>query len=136
MEVSNVKGFESVSKAENVLKEVKVKQPKVDLSNPVDTVEFSKNVEDLKATKKTKAKKVKAGIASACIPGLGQFLNGDKMKGLQIMAGHVGIVGYVAAATALAATGAVAALPAVAIGTVILTVYDIASIIDAVKTAK
>ena len=136
MEVSNVKGFEPVLNAQEVCNQQKVKQVKVDLSNPVDTVEFSKNIENLKPAKSTKAKKVKAGIASACIPGLGQFLNGDKMKGLQIMAGHIGIVGYMGAAAAIAAAGTVTALPAVAIGSVILTAYDIANIVDAVKTAK
>lgn len=114
---------------EEVKKETVNQQPKVDLKDPVDTVELSSKVDKLEQ-KALKGKKVKNGIASACIPGLGQFLNGDKMKGFQIYAGHLGIAAYTLAAAACGV------LPAAAIGLAILAAYDTANIVDAVKTTK
>jgi len=131
MTIGMVKGSEPMVNTSHVsFKQGAANSPKVDLSSPVDTLEVSNNTENVQKAPVSKGKKVKAGILSAVFPGLGQACNGDKMKGLQIYAGHMGIGAYVLA------TLAIGALPAAIVGLGVLAAYDIANIVDAVKTAK
>ena len=133
MTIGIVKGSEPIVKAHQVSFKQNAENPaRVDLSDPVDSVELSSAQKAEQSAEKapSKGKKVKAGILSSMFPGLGQAVNGDKMKGLQIYAGHLGIGAYVLAAMALGS------LPAAIVGIGVLAAYDIANVVDAVKTAK
>ena len=93
-----------------------------------DTVSFSSNDKTVDKPENTKkeastAKKVGVGIASACIPGLGQAINGEWGKALGFFAGSLGsafTLGAICPPLGLAA--------GLGIG--------IYSIVDAVKNAK
>lgn len=114
---NNLADIQGVDQAKPIKK---AEEPKVDLSDPVDTVELSG-----KAAKKegaSTAKKVGVGIASFLLPGLGQFINGEPKKGFAYLGGSIGcaiLAGF---------TGPIGAVAALAVG--------VSSIVDAVKNAN
>ena len=128
MTVGNVQTYSQVFEAQQAIAQHKNQQVKIDLQEKPDTVELSSNVQETK--KPSKMKKVLVGLAAANCIGLGQAINGGFMKGLQTFAGHVGIAG------AALAVGIAGSLPAAALLVGALAVYDIATIVDAVKNAK
>lgn len=131
----NVNGVQNVSNV-NQIDDVKktVKQSKVDLSNPVDTVELSSSTKAKKNP--STAKKVGAGIASVLYPGFGQLINGDVKKGLKFFLGQgfVDVAGQIAAMALMSVNPAVGLTVALAAGLTHIGV-GIASVVDAVKNA-
>jgi TM2 domain-containing membrane protein YozV len=88
MEVNNAMDLQSVQQVKNTEVKKVAYQPKVDMSDPVDTVELSTKNEAKKEA--STGKKVGLGIASWILPGLGQCINGQAGKGLAFFAGAVG----------------------------------------------
>ena len=124
--VKLVTGADNVKAADEVKSEAKVQETKVDLSDPVDTLELStKKEDDNKEEVKKEAsvgKKIGVGVASACVSGLGQLINGETGKGAGFF------LGSIASSLILIPTlGPIGALVPLGI--------NIASIVDAVKNA-
>ncbi len=131
-EVGNVDNTQTVITQNNVDNDKKVEQqPKVDLSDPVDTVEFTTKEDNNTENKEKKNNsKVALGIASAICPGSGQLANGEAGKAAKYFFG-------LASTYVLSAISAVALGPG-AIGVAIFshTCIGIASAKDAVKNIK
>lgn len=133
MDINAMKAIQSAQAVSSVSENQKVNyQPKVDMESK-DTVNFSTKVENPKGNK---TKKIGAGIASFVYPGLGQLVNGDAKKAAKFALGGVGldVIGTIAS-VALAASNPIACIAiatAFALGHVGL---NIASIVDAVKSA-
>ncbi len=135
MEVNNVNGAQNVYQTTETGDVKKAYQPQVDLSDPVDDVQFSTKEAAPKKEAST-AKKVGVGLSSVLISGLGQFINGDVKSGIKHLAGTYGIsaLGAVVGGTVAAvcpplgiAIGAASGLTSFGI--------QIHSIVDAVKNA-
>ena len=119
--VNSANRMENIKAADEVKKEAKVQETKVDLSDPVDKVDLSTKKEGVKKEASV-GKKVGVGVASACISGLGQLINGEVGKGAGFF------LGSIASSLILIPTlGPVGALVPLGI--------NIASIVDAVKNA-
>ena len=115
-----------------------VKEAKrVDLSDPVDTVEFSDKKEIAPVKKKAStAKKISRGVMSGCIPGLGQFKNGDNKKGAIFLGSSIGTSVLSAAGICLFSSFPVAAIAMMAGAGLGQIGICVGSIVDAVKNAK
>ncbi len=100
--------------------------PKVDLSTPQDTVEFSSK--NPVKEKVSTAKKIGVGLASAIVPGIGQFCNGQGGKGVAHLLANFALRTGTGAFIALCPPLAIAC----GVGSLVL---GIASIVDAVKNA-
>ena len=119
--VNHVNGVNGVQAADEVKSNAKVQETKVDLSDPVDKLELSNKKEGVKKEASV-GKKVGVGVASACISGLGQLINGEVGKGAGFF------LGSIASSLILIPTlGPVGALVPLGI--------NIVSIVDAVKNA-
>ena len=122
MELGNVGSAQNVYQASSIDDNAKVNsfQAKVDLSDPVDSVEFSNKKS--KEKKPSLLKKAILASLSYSMPGVGQILNGQPKKAAAFALGTVATlaVGIFAFPPALLAT--------VGIG--------IASAVDAVKNAQ
>ena len=119
--VNSANRMENIKAADEVKKEAKVQETKVDLSDPVDKVDLSTKKEGVKKEASV-GKKVGVGVASACISGLGQLINGEVGKGAGFF------LGSIASSLILIPTlGPIGALVPLGI--------NIASIVDAVKNA-
>ncbi|MBQ9244963.1 hypothetical protein IJ182_01705 [bacterium] len=100
MEINNVGGAQNINQVQGVEAQKVAYQPKVDLNDPVDTVEFSSKTESAK-----KPKKPLSGVASYFVPGLGQLINGDKKAAGKFFGRHVGLSAIAGIATGIAVAG-------------------------------
>ncbi len=96
-----------------------------------DKVEISKEAV-IEQPKASTGKKWGVGIASAVIPGLGQFINGDTGKGFTFL----GIAVGAATVSRIAYSKNRTILPLVIIGSIGYLANKVFSVIDAVKNAK
>ena len=96
----------------------------------VKEIDKGSYIEKHVTTEASNGKKWGVGIASFFIPGLGQFINGDVGKGLAFLGG--GIASYALANVALLRRNLILA----SVGCVATLATGIASIVDAVKSAK
>ena len=128
----NTQALNATEKTENT----QLQPQKVDLSDPIDTVEFSLKSSEPKSKGST-SKKIGVGIASALYPGLGQLANGDGKKGAKFFFGQMASdIAFSALTIALAATNPAVALAAGLAGGLTHLGISIGSIVDAVKNAE
>ncbi len=108
--------------------------PKVDLSDPVDKVEFS--TKEAAPKKSGMGKKIGTACASAIIPGFGQLINGDTKSAAKHFFGAIGAnaAGMIGSA-ALAAVCPPAGIACAAAGFICGLGIQIHSIVDAYKEA-
>ena len=135
MNVNSINQSQSVNfgQESSPVKEAK----RVDLSDPVDTVEFSDKKEIAPEKKKAStAKKIGVGIASGFIPGLGQLINGDNKKGIIFLGGSLAAAALPVAGGVLASVFPPASIALGVVGGLANIGIAVGSIVDAVKNAK
>ncbi len=127
----NMYGIQKMPEVKNVQKSSY--QPKVDLSDPVDSLQLS--TKQSAPPKASTGKKIGLGIASALIPGLGQLVDGDGKKAAKYFLTEVGasVAGY--AALALIGPSPIG-LAVMGLSSVVGVINYIGSIVDAAKNAK
>ena len=124
MEIQNVSAATAMGSVNSANMPIEY-APKVDLSNPQDSVEFTSKCPKKKAST---AKKIGVGLASAIVPGIGQFCNGQAGKGVAHLLSNFALRAGTSTFIALCPPLAIAC----GVGSLVL---GIASIVDAVKNA-
>lgn len=135
MDISGVNAVPQTIETQKVGGDTRINQsPKVDLNDPVDTLELSSK--ESGTVKSSKAKKIGTGLASALYPGLGQLINGEAKKGAKFFFGQFALdMAAGLGAAALATAGSPVSLVIGGIGILAHAGIGIASIVDAVKNA-
>lgn len=134
MDIKNVSNLQNIQ-VPNATSSIKDNQPKVDHSDPVDTVTLS-STHATEQPKGSTAKKIGVGIASALYPGLGQLANGDVKKGAKFFFGQMASdIGFSALAIGLASVNPALGLAFGIAGGLAHAGIAIGSIVDAAKNA-
>lgn len=130
MRIDGINAAQTAAKIEKFPKMEKwIEKAKVDLSDPIDTINLTAKSNEIAESKPSTAKKVGVGVASAFIPGLGQIINHDgKKAGVFFGTSLVGGLLTGAASTV--------SLPLAVVLSVGTLGVKVASIVDAVKSAK
>ncbi|MCD7879771.1 MAG: hypothetical protein LUG16_07560 [Candidatus Gastranaerophilales bacterium] len=130
--ISNVNAINSANQIYEA-QEAKAYQPKVDLSDPVDNVEFSHK--ETAPKKSGVGKKLGTAFTSVLYPGLGQLVNGDTKSAAKHFFGAIGADAAILGGVVLAGVCPPAGIALALAGTVGDIGIRLHSIVDAYKDA-